>query len=127
MNHPADLRYSKTHEWVRRDGDLARIGITDYAQEELGDIVYLELPKVGRTLKDEDIFGTVESVKAVSDLIAPLGGEVVEVNNSLTEAPEGVNTDPYERGWMIAVRMADAGEYDRLMSAEEYEQFIASS
>jgi glycine cleavage system H protein len=127
MNHPADLRYSQTHEWVRLEGDLARIGITDYAQEELGDIVYLELPKVGRTLKDEDIFGTVESVKAVSDLIAPLGGEVVQVNDSLPDAPEGVNQDPYDRGWMIVVRVADQAEYERLMSAEEYERFIAGS
>jgi len=124
MNHPDDLRYTKTHEWVRIDGDTATIGITDYAQEELGDIVFLELPEVGRSLQQEQIFGAVESVKAASDLISPVTGEVVEMNEELPDSPEEINQDPYVRGWMIIVRMEDLSEVDELLSAEQYEELI---
>jgi glycine cleavage system H protein len=124
MNHPDDLRYTKTHEWVRIDGDTATIGITDYAQEELGDIVFLELPEVGRALQQEQIFGAVESVKAASDLISPVTGEVVEINEELPDGPEEINQDPYVRGWMIIVRMEDPSEVEELLSAEQYEEFI---
>lgn len=122
MNHPEGLKYSRSHEWVRVEGATATIGITDFAQAELGDIVYLELPEVGRTLQREDVFGTVESVKAVSDLYAPVSGEVVAVNDGLTDSPEGINEDPYERGWMIKVTLANAAELDDLLSASDYEQ-----
>lgn len=122
MNHPEGLKYSRTHEWVRVEGDTATIGITDFAQNELGDIVYLELPEVGRTLQREDVFGTVESVKAVSDLYAPVSGEVTAVNDPLMDSPEEINTDPYERGWMIQVRIADPAELDDLLNAADYEQ-----
>jgi glycine cleavage system H protein len=122
MNHPEGLKYSRSHEWVRVEGDTATIGITDFAQNELGDIVYLELPEVGRALQREDVFGTVESVKAVSDLYAPVSGEVIAVNDPLPEAPEEINTDPYERGWMIRVRLADPAELNQLLNAADYEQ-----
>lgn len=125
MNHPEGLRYSRTHEWVRVESDTATIGITDFAQNELGDIVYLELPEVGRTLQREDVFGTVESVKAVSDLYAPVSGEVTAVNEPLIESPEEINTDPYERGWMIRVRIADPAELNDLLNAADYEQTSA--
>ena len=124
MNHPDDLRYTKTHEWVRIDGDTATIGITDYAQEELGDIVFLELPEVGRSLQQEQLFGAVESVKAASDLFSPVTGEVVEINEELPDSPEEINQDPYVRGWMIIVRMEDLSEVDELLSAEQYEELI---
>jgi glycine cleavage system H protein len=124
MNHPDDLRYTKTHEWVRIDGDTATIGITDYAQEELGDIVFLELPEVGHALQKEQIFGAVESVKAASDLISPVTGEVVEINEELPDSPEEINQDPYVRGWMIIVRMEDLSEVDELLTAEQYEELI---
>jgi glycine cleavage system H protein len=122
MKHPDDLRYSRTHEWVRVEGDTATIGITDFAQNELGDIVYLELPEVGRALQQSDVFGTVESVKAVSDLYAPVSGEVLEVNDELPESPEEINQDPYVRGWMIIVKMDDPSELDELLTAKQYEQ-----
>jgi glycine cleavage system H protein len=122
MNHPEGLKYSRSHEWIQVKGDTATVGITDFAQNELGDIVYLELPEVGRALQREDVFGTVESVKAVSDLYAPLSGEVVEVNEGLTETPEAINADPYERGWMIRVRMADTSELDDLLNAADYQR-----
>src|SRR5437879_2263548 len=121
MNHPDNLRYSKTHEWVRVDGDTATVGITDYAQAELGDIVYLDLPEVGRTLQQDDIFGAVESVKAASDLIAPVSGEVVKANTALPDTPEEVNQDPYDRGWMIVVRMSHPSEVDALLTAGDYD------
>jgi glycine cleavage system H protein len=126
VNHPDNLRYTKTHEWVRADGDRATVGITDYAQLELGDIVYLDLPKTGRTLKQEDPFGAVESVKAVSDLYAPVSGEVAEVNESLPETPEEINGDPYERGWLLVIRMSNPGEVQGLMTAAQYGEFISS-
>jgi glycine cleavage system H protein len=122
MNHPEGLRYSRSHEWVRVEGDVATIGITDFAQNELGDIVYLELPEVGRALSREDVFGTVESVKAVSDLYAPVTGEVIEVNEPLTDSPEEINTDPYERGWMIRVRLSDPAELNDLLNAADYDK-----
>jgi glycine cleavage system H protein len=129
MNLPSDLKYSKTHEWVRVDGDVATIGITDFAQHELGDVVYLDLPKAGRTLKAGDPFGTVESVKAVSDLYAPVSGEVIEVNDALAEAPEGINSSPYETGWMLRVRMTPlpaGSQTDDLMDAAAYEASAGS-
>jgi len=122
MKHPGDLRYARTHEWVRAEGDTATIGITDFAQNELGDVVYLELPEVGRTLQQNDVFGTVESVKAVSDLYAPVSGEVLEVNDELPDSPEEINQDPYVRGWMIIVKMDDPTELNELLTAKQYEQ-----
>lgn len=119
--YPADLKYTKDHEWVRTSGAEARVGITDYAQKQLGDVVYLELPEVGRRFKKGDVFGTIESVKAVSELYCPVSGDVAEVNTALTEKPERVNTDPHG-SWMIGVRMTDPGEPSDLMDATQYEQ-----
>jgi glycine cleavage system H protein len=124
-NVPADLRYTKEHEWARLEGDQARVGITAYAQEQLGDVVFVELPKVGARVSAMKTFGVVESVKAVSDLYAPLSGEVVAVNDALPRKPEVVNSDPYGEGWMIAIRLADRTEYDALLTAGAYEQLIA--
>ncbi len=124
MNLPPELKYAKSHEWVRVEGDLATIGITDYAQDQLGDVVYIELPEVGRTLQQEEAFGSVESVKAVSELLAPVGGEVVEVNEELLDTPETVNEDPYSAGWMIIVRMDDPSEVKDLLTAEQYQAFV---
>ncbi len=123
MEVPSELRYSRTDEWVRVEGDEAVIGITDYAQSELGDIVYLELPEVGRYLQQEEPFGAIESVKAASDLYAPIEGEVVAVNNALQAALETINEDPYGRGWLIRIRMKDPSQLDTLLSAEEYRRF----
>ena len=117
--YPSDLKYTKDHEWVRIDGSEARVGITDYAQKQLGDVVYLELPDVGRTVKKGDVFGTIESVKAVSELYAPVSGEVTEVNSALTGKPEAVNKDPHG-SWMIAVRVADPGEASDLLDSAKY-------
>ena len=124
---PADLKYTREHEWAKVEGDRARIGITDFAQEQLGDVVFVELPKVGARVTAMQSFGVVESVKAVSDLFAPLSGEVVEVNDELAKKPETVNADPYGQGWMILVKYADARELDTLMSASEYEKLIAAA
>ena len=121
---PADLRYTKDHEWVRVAGDTATVGITAFAAEQLGDIVFVELPDVGRTLDQFATFGVVESVKAVSDLFAPVGGEVVEANGALAGKPELVNEDPYEAGWMIKVRLADAGQVDGLLDAAAYDDIV---
>jgi glycine cleavage system H protein len=120
MNTPENLRYSKTHEWVRVEGNRATIGITDFAQDQLGDIVYLELPEVGRKLERDEPFGVVESVKAVSDLFAPVAGEIVAVNEPALDQPETINRDPYGAGWMLVVRLTDAGQVDQLMTAAEY-------
>jgi glycine cleavage system H protein len=120
MNVPSELRYTKTHEWVKVDGDTATIGITDFAQSELGDIVFVELPSAGRALSASDSFGSVESVKTVSDVYAPLAGEVVETNGALGAQSELVNTDPYGEGWMIKLRLSDPSEADQLMDAEAY-------
>ena len=121
MSVPGDLQYTKTHEWVRREGDTATVGITDHAQDELGDVVFIELPEEGASFGAGDAFGTIESVKAVSDLYSPVGGEVVEVNEALNDAPEKVNEDPYGEGWIIRLRVS--GE-DNLLSAEEYEKVL---
>ena len=126
MASPADRRYSKEHEWVRRDGETARIGITDYAQDQLGDVVYVDVPDAGATIAQFDKMGEIESVKAVSDLYAPISGQVTRVNDGVVEKPETVNKDPHGEGWLIEVRLSDASEMDKLMSAEEYDAFIAS-
>jgi glycine cleavage system H protein len=121
LSVPGDLQYTRTHEWVRREGDSATVGITDHAQDELGDVVFVELPEEGATFGAGDAFGTIESVKAVSDLYAPVGGEVVEVNSALEDAPEKVNEDPYGDGWIIRLRVSGEGD---LLSAEEYEKVL---
>jgi glycine cleavage system H protein len=121
LSVPGDLQYTKTHEWVRREGDTATVGITDHAQDELGDVVFIELPEEGSSFGAGDAFGTIESVKAVSDLYAPVGGEVVEVNSALEDAPEKVNEDPYGDGWIIRLRVSGEGN---LLSAEEYEKVL---
>jgi glycine cleavage system H protein len=122
-NIPENLQYSKDHEWISVEGDIGTIGITDHAQNSLGDVVYVELPKVGDTFEAHESFGSVESVKAVSEIFTPVGGEVIEVNESLQDEPEHVNTDPYGAAWMIRVRMKNPGEVDSLLSAAEYEDF----
>ena len=122
-NVPEDLHYSKDHEWVRVDGDQAIIGITDYAQNSLGDVVYVELPKAGDEFAANEPFGSVESVKAVSEVFTPIAGAVVAINESLADEPESVNSDPYGAGWMIRLRMANPGEVDSLLTAAEYEDF----
>jgi glycine cleavage system H protein len=122
-NVPEDLHYSKDHEWVRVDGDQAIIGITDYAQDSLGDVVYVELPKAGEEFAANEPFGSVESVKAVSEVFTPIAGAVVQINESLADEPETVNSDPYGNGWMIRVKMANPGEVDSLLTAAEYEDF----
>jgi glycine cleavage system H protein len=122
---PEDLRYSATHEWVRAEGELGRIGITDFAQHELGDVVFVELPSVGTRLTFKQRFGTIESVKAASDLFAPVSGEVVQVNSVLSEKPETVNDDPYGEGWMLLVRLADPGEVAGLSDARGYQALVA--
>jgi glycine cleavage system H protein len=121
LSVPEELQYTKSHEWVRTEGDTATIGITDHAQDELGDIVFVELPETGATFDAGDSFGTVESVKAVSDLYTPVGGEVVEVNEALSESPEKINEDPYGEGWIVKIQVS--GEAD-LLSASDYEQFL---
>jgi glycine cleavage system H protein len=123
---PSDLRYTKDHEWVRIDGDEATIGITAYAADQLGDIVFVELPEAGRTLDQFTTFGVVESVKAVSDLFAPLSGEVTETNPDLGPSPELVNSDPFGGGWMIRLRVADAGQVEALLDAAAYDALIAA-
>jgi glycine cleavage system H protein len=122
-NIPDDLHYSKDHEWVRVDGNIAVVGITDYAQDSLGDVVYVELPKVGDEFAANESFGSVESVKAVSEVFCPVSGEVVGINEALADTPEEVNQDPYGKGWMIRVQMANPGEVDSLLTAAEYEDF----
>jgi glycine cleavage system H protein len=123
---PADLRYTKDHEWVRVADDIATVGITAFAAEQLGDIVFVELPDVGRTLEQHATFGVVESVKAVSDLFAPVGGAVTEANPELAGRPELVNEDPYQAGWMIKVRIADLGQVDGLLDATAYDELVAA-
>ena len=122
--NPEELHYTASHEWVRIDGDVGTIGITDYAQKELGDVVFVELPQPGTQIEADNEMGSIESVKAVSELFAPVTGDVIEVNDLLREKPELVNTDPYGDGWMIKVRIADQTEYDELMDATEYEDYI---
>lgn len=127
MKFPAELKYTREHEWLRREGNVAVVGITDHAQDALGDVVFVELPKVGATVKARGAFGVVESVKAVSDLYAPVSGKVVEVNDGLPDTPDTVNKDPYGQAWMIKIGMADPKEADGLMSAAEYETFVKES
>jgi glycine cleavage system H protein len=124
--YPDDLRYSKDHEWIRVEGDRGRVGITQYAQEQLGDVVFLELPEVGRKLQTGEVFGTVESVKAVSELFSPVAGEVVEVNADLVKKPELVNSDPHGAAWMIVVRLGDPKAASGLMDAKSYQAFVES-
>ena len=122
-NIPDDLHYSKDHEWVRVEGDVAIVGITDYAQDSLGDVVYVELPKVGESFEAHEAFGSVESVKAVSEIFTPVSGKVAAVNDSLNDEPEKVNNDPYGEGWMIKIKLSNSGEVDSLLTAAEYEDF----
>lgn len=122
-NIPEGLHYSKDHEWIKVEGQTATVGITDHAQNSLGDVVYVELPKVGDTFGAHEAFGSVESVKAVSELFLPVGGEITEVNDALQDSPEQVNSDPYGAGWMVRVRVTDPGQIDGLLSAKEYEDF----
>lgn len=124
MDFPANLHYTREHEWARLDGGVATVGITDYAQSELGDIVFVELPQKGATVEKDRAFGTIEAVKAVSDLYAPLSGEVVDVNTYLDEAPETINHSPYGDGWMIKIKMSNPAEKDDLLSAQQYKELI---
>jgi len=126
-NIPENLRYSTAHEWMSVDGDVATIGITDYAQHSLGDVVYIDMPRVGDKFGPHEAFGSVESVKAVSEIFVPVAGEVTEVNNALNDTPETVNNDPYSGGWMVKVKMENPLEADALMSAVEYEEYLAAS
>jgi glycine cleavage system H protein len=126
-NIPEDLHYSKDHEWVRVDGDMATIGITDFAQHSLGDVVYIELPTVGDKLVAHEPFGSVESVKAVSEVFTPVAGEVIEINDGLNDTPESVNADPYGAAWMIRVKMDSPGEADAMLNAAEYEEYLSEN
>lgn len=122
--NPSDLKYHKEHEWVRVEGDIAVIGISHFAQDQLGEVVYVDMPDAGDAVTADETFGEIESVKSVSELYSPVSGEIVEVNESLDDSPETVNADPYGDGWMIKVRMSDTSEIDALMSAADYESFI---
>jgi glycine cleavage system H protein len=122
---PADLKYTKEHEWVRLDADVGTVGITDYAQDQLGDIVFVDLPAGGTQVKQMQKFGEIESVKAVSELYSPVTGEVVEANPTLAENPQFVNDDPYGEGWMLRIRLGDSAEVEKLLSAQDYDDFIA--
>lgn len=126
MNFPADLKYTKDHEWVKVTGGEALIGITDFAQKELGDIVYVDVTTVGETVEIEQVFGTVEAVKTVSDLFMPITGKVLEANKDIDSAPESVNNDPYGKGWIIKVSIADASQLTRLLSADDYKKLIGA-
>lgn len=125
-NIPEELKYSKDHEWVKVDGDVATVGITDYAQDSLGDVVYVELPNEGENFKSHDAFGSVESVKAVSEIFTPIAGEIVKTNEGLNDAPEIVNDDPYGDAWLVKIRMDNSGELDELLSSKEYGEFVKS-
>jgi glycine cleavage system H protein len=124
MNIPAELKYTKDHEWVKLEGDIATIGITEFAQSELGDIVYVEVETVGETMAQEEVFGSVEAVKTVSDLFLPMSGEIIELNAALEDNPELVNNDPYGAGWMVKVRVSDVAEFAALLDAEAYAQEV---
>ncbi len=124
MNIPADLKYTKDHEWLKLDGNVATVGITDFAQNELGDVVFVEVETEGETLDKEETFGTIEAVKTVSDMFMPIGGEVVEFNSALEDNPELINTDPYEKGWIIKISVANADEINELLSPEDYKAQI---
>lgn len=127
MNIPENLRYSKDHEWIAVDGETATIGITDYAQHSLGDVVYIDLPRAGDKFGTHEAFGSVESVKAVSEIFTPVAGEVLEVNESINDTPESVNKEPYTDGWMVKVKMDNPGEADAMLSAVEYEEYLAAN
>lgn len=124
MNVPANLKYTKDHEWIRLEGEVAYVGITDFAQSELGEIVFVEVETVGETLSEGDVFGTVEAVKTVSDLYLPVNGTILEFNEELEDAPELVNDDPYNEGWMVKIAVSDISQFDALLSATEYEAII---
>ncbi|MBB6003146.1 glycine cleavage system protein GcvH [Arcicella rosea] len=124
MNFPAELRYTKEHEWVKLEGDIAIVGITDFAQSELGDIVYVEIETAGQTLAQDEIFGSVEAVKTVSDLFLPIAGEILEVNEALVNAPELVNSDPYGEGWMIKMKVANIADVEALMDTDTYKEHV---
>lgn len=126
MNIPANLKYTKDHEWVSIDGDVATVGITDFAQKELGDIVYVEVETLDQTLDKDEVFGTVEAVKTVSDLFLPLSGEIIEFNETLESSPEKVNTDPYGDGWMVKVKISDTSEVEGLLDSEAYKSLIGA-
>jgi len=126
MNIPANLKYTKDHEWISLEGDIATVGITDFAQKELGDIVYVEVETLDQTLEKDEVFGTVEAVKTVSDLFLPLAGEIVEFNDALESDPETVNSDPYGKGWMIKVKVSDTADFETLLSSEDYKQLIGA-
>jgi len=124
MNIPQSLKYTKEHEWVREDGDMVTIGITDHAQGELGDIIFVEFPEIGQKIQKDEPLGTIEAVKTVADLFAPISGTVTEINETLDDSPESVNQDPYGDGWMVKVSVSEAGELDNLMSAGQYQEMI---
>ncbi|MEI6019561.1 MAG: glycine cleavage system protein GcvH [Bacteroidota bacterium] len=126
MNFPSELKYTKDHEWVSIEGDIATVGITDFAQKELGDIVYVDVSTIGETVDQHAVFGTVEAVKTVSDLFMPLSGEVLEVNKDIDSVPESVNNDPYGKGWMIKLKITNASEIDGLLSADAYKSLIGA-
>jgi glycine cleavage system H protein len=124
MNIPQSLKYTKEHEWVREDGDTVTVGITDHAQGELGDIIFVEFPEIGQKIQKDEPLGTIEAVKTVADLFAPISGTVTEINETLDDSPESVNKDPYGDGWMVKVSVSEAGELDNLMSAGQYQEMI---
>jgi glycine cleavage system H protein len=126
MNIPTNLKYTKDHEWISIDGEIATVGITDFAQKELGDIVYVEVETLDQTLEKDEVFGTVEAVKTVSDLFLPLSGEIIEFNDTLESNPETVNADPYGKGWMVKVKFADTSQIEELLSSEEYKTLIGA-
>jgi glycine cleavage system H protein len=126
MNIPSNLKYTKDHEWVSIDGEIATVGITDFAQKELGDIVYVEVETLDQTLAKDEVFGTVEAVKTVSDLFLPLSGEIIEFNDELESSPDTVNGDPYGKGWMVKVKYSDASEMDDLLSSDDYKALIGA-
>ena len=126
MNIPAELKYTKDHEWVSIDGDIATVGITDFAQKELGDIVYVEVETLDQTLSQDEVFGTVEAVKTVSDLFLPLSGEIIAFNDDLESSPETVNVDPYGKAWMIKIRISDPSEIEKLLSSDDYKTLIGA-
>jgi glycine cleavage system H protein len=124
MNFPTELQYTKDHEWIKTDGNTALVGITDFAQHELGDIVYVDISTVGQTINEGEVFGTIEAVKTVSDLFMPVSGTILEVNEALNNKPELVNTNPYDEGWIVKIQLADGVESQQLMSSEQYSQTI---
>ena len=126
MNIPSNLKYTKDHEWVSIDGDVATVGITDFAQKELGDIVYVEVETLDQSLDKDEVFGTVEAVKTVSDLFLPLTGEIIEFNDALERTPEDVNADPYGKGWMVKIKIANTSEIEELLSSDDYKQLIGA-